>query len=168
VGHGAGGIDKGYKAHMLWHCSPMPIWEVRPMNIAEQTVALRLVSQADDEGYVLADKGYDSARVHDRCAAGGLQLLAPPQKPKGAGRGHRPQNPHRRHALDMLRRPMGQDLRRLRYQVEQRFGHLCGFGGGLSPLPAWVRRLHRVRRWVQMKLVINALRIQRVLERSAA
>jgi len=172
VGHGAGGIDRGYKAHTLWHAAPVPVWEVRPMNVAEQTVALRLVARvgaADDGGgYVLADKGYDSARVHRRCAAHGLQLLAPPQRPRGAGRGHGPQDPHRRHALEMLRRPMGQDLRRLRYQVEQRFGHLCSFGGGLSPLPSWVRRLRRVRQWVQMKLIINALRIQRVLERQAA
>jgi len=171
VGHGAGGIDRGYKAHTLWHTGPVPVWEVRPMNVAEQTIALRLVAQADAEGcggYVLADKGYDSGRVHDRCVAHGLQLLAPPQKPKGAGRGHGPGNPHRLHALEMLRRPMGQDLRQLRYQVEQRFGQLCSFGGGLAPLPAWVRRLRRVRQWVQMKLVINAVRIQRVLERTAA
>jgi hypothetical protein len=169
VGHGAGGIDRGYKAHMLWHTAPLPVWEVRPMNVAEQTIALRLVSRADDDGgYVLADKGYDSGRVHRRCAAHGLQLLAPAQRPRGAGRGHGPQDPHRRHTLEMLRRPMGQDLRRLRYQVEQRFGHLCSFGGGLSPLPAWVRRLRRVRQWVQMKLVINALRMQRVLEPTAA
>jgi hypothetical protein len=180
VGHGAGGIDKGYKAHTLWHAAPVPVWEVRPMNVAEQTVALRLVARAGagegegdgggggGGGYVLADKGYDSGRVHDRCAAHGLQLLAPPQKPRGAGRGHGPQNPHRRHALELLRRPMGRDLLRLRYQVEQRFGHLCSFGGGLAPLPAWVRRLRRVRQWVQMKLILNALRMQRVLERTAA
>jgi GntR family transcriptional regulator len=74
VGHGAGGIDKGYTAHTLWHTGPVPLWELRPMNVAEQTVALRLVTRVagDGEGgYVLADKGYDSGRVHDRCAARG-------------------------------------------------------------------------------------------------
>src|SRR5689334_8804113 len=94
VGHGAGGIDRGYKAHVLWHTAPLPIWEVRPMNIAEQTVALRLIARTGHEngGYVLADCGYDSSRVHDRCAAHGLQLLAPAQRPRGAGRGHCVQN----------------------------------------------------------------------------
>jgi hypothetical protein len=29
----------------------------------------------------------------------------------------------------------------------------------MAPLPPWVRRLHRVRLWVQAKLLINALRI---------
>ena len=167
-GRGSRGIDKGYKAHLLWHASPLPIWEVRPMNVAEPTMALRLISRAAGEGYVLADKSYDSNPLHRRASAKGLQLVAPPKKDKGAGRGHHRQSPARLHALEMLRRPMGRDLMRLRVRVEQRLGNLCSFGGGLAPLPSWVRRLDRVRRWVQMKLVINALRIRRVLERDAA
>jgi len=172
VGYSCGGTDVGYKAHMLWHNSPLPRWEVRPMNITESKMGMRLVSQSrshdEGEGYVLADKGYDANALHAWCSSHGFQLLAPPQKAKGAGRGHHPQSPARLHALEMLRRPMGQDLRQLRTEVERRFGNLCSFGGGLAPLPAWVRRLDRVRRWVQMKLIINGLRIQRVLELHAA
>ncbi|HEY7311236.1 MAG TPA: hypothetical protein VH643_17880, partial [Gemmataceae bacterium] len=33
------------------------------------------------------------------------------------------------------------------------------FAAGLGPLPAWVRRLHRVRTWVWAKLLINGVRI---------
>jgi hypothetical protein len=36
------------------------------------------------------------------------------------------------------------------------------FAGGLGPLPAWVRRLPRVRTWVWAKLLINAVRIWRI------
>jgi hypothetical protein len=33
------------------------------------------------------------------------------------------------------------------------------FAGGLGPLPAWVRRLRRVRLWAWAKLLINGARI---------
>ena len=47
----------------------------------------------------------------------------------------------------------------INYERESRnFGNLTNFGGGLSPLPAWVRRLHRVERWVRAKLIVSALR----------
>jgi hypothetical protein len=171
-GRGAGGRDKGYKLHTLWTSSPIPIWEVRPMNVAETTVALRLVSQLQPGGpggYVLADKNYDSTRLHTRVAAKGRQLVAPPKRPlASAGRGHRRQEPARLHALELLKRPMGHDLRKLRVEVERDLGNLVSFAGGLAPLPAWVRRLDRVRRWVQAKLVINALRVRRLCERKAA
>jgi hypothetical protein len=45
---------------------------------------------------------------------------------------------------------------RQRLAVERAFGNCTSFGGGLAP---WVRRLHRVRLWVQAKLLIDALRI---------
>ena len=46
----------------------------------------------------------------------------------------------------------------MRADIERRLGNLCCFGGGLAPLPAWVRTPHRVARWVAAKLVINGLR----------
>jgi hypothetical protein len=42
-----------------------------------------------------------------------------------------------------------------RIGIEQSFGNLTSFGGGLGPLPAWVRRPHRVVVWVAAKLLIN-------------
>ena len=38
-------------------------------------------------------------------------------------------------------------------------GNAGSFGGGLGPLPNWVRRLDRVTKWVWCKLLINAARI---------
>jgi hypothetical protein len=168
-GRGAGGPQRGYKLHALWHDGrPVPAWEVRPMSVAETVVARRLVARLPDGGggYVLGDRGYDAAGLYDRCAARGRQLVAARRRGRGArGVGHRRQSPHRLHALEMLARPFGQFLRRLRGAAERRFGNLVSFGGGLGPLPAWVRRLHRVRLWVEGKLLYNAIRIGLALER---
>jgi hypothetical protein len=60
--------------------------------------------------------------------------------------------------------PFGQDLYRLRIGIEEAFGNATSFGGGLSPLPAWVRGLDRVRTWVWAKLLINAARVLRNLD----
>ena len=68
-------------------------------------------------------------------------------------------SPHRVHALEMLRRDFGRDMMAHRKTIERYFGHATIFGGGLAPLPAWIRRLHRVKSWVWAKLVINAVRI---------
>ena len=54
----------------------------------------------------------------------------------------------------------------LRREAERRFGNLVSLGGGLSPLPAWVRRLSRVRLWVGGTVFINAVRIRHLLERA--
>ena len=62
--------------------------------------------------------------------------------------------------LEMLNRPFGQKLWAKRREIECLFGNCTSFGGGLAPLPAWVRRLRRVKRWVWAKLLINAVRIQ--------
>ena len=53
----------------------------------------------------------------------------------------------------------GPSLYGMRTGIERSFGNATSFGGGLGPLPAWVRRLHRVRTWVWAKLLINAARI---------
>jgi hypothetical protein len=55
----------------------------------------------------------------------------------------------------------------MRSDIERRLGNLCCFGGGLAPLPAWVRTPHRVARWVAAKLIINGLRQCRLQELTA-
>jgi hypothetical protein len=168
VGRGAGRQQRGYKLHTLWHDGRvLPIWEVRPMSAAESTIAKRLVTQlpAGGGGYVLGDSAFDTNDLHGRCAARGRQLLAPRKHADAKGLGHRPHHPARLHALEMLSRDSGAQLLRLRGEVERHLGNLSSFGGGLSPLPAWVRRLSRVRLWVEGKLFINAIRIRLLLER---
>jgi hypothetical protein len=57
-----------------------------------------------------------------------------------------------------MKRPFGKATHRFRNQIEREFGSLTSFGGGLVCLPAWVRRLPRVRNWVHAKLLVNAAR----------
>lgn len=58
-----------------------------------------------------------------------------------------------------MQHPFGKRLHGLRGAIERDYGNATSFGGGLAPLPAWVRGLHRVRTWVWAKLLINAARI---------
>ena len=48
---------------------------------------------------------------------------------------------------------------RMRVHVEGTFSNLTRYGGGLGPLPAFVRRLDRVRRWVGAKIILYHLRL---------
>ena len=45
-------------------------------------------------------------------------------------------------------------------QIERVFGMLTCTAGGLSNLPAWVRGLERVRRWVGVKIVMYNARLE--------
>lgn len=159
-GRAAGGMARGYKLYSIWSRHPFPdAWDVRPLNVNEVRVAQDLVPQLEGAGYLLADTQYDSSPLHDLCLAHHYQLVAP-GKCTATGRGHTYQSRHRLHALEMLNRKFGQNLIGIRRRIERLFGNFTSFGCGLAPLPAWVRRLHRVRRWVWAKLLINAIRIQ--------
>ncbi|HXY36494.1 MAG TPA: hypothetical protein VEI07_19820, partial [Planctomycetaceae bacterium] len=61
---------------------------------------------------------------------------------------------------EMLQRKFGQAMLERRKAIERFFSHATIFGGGLAPLPAWVRRQHRVKRRLWAKLLINAIRIK--------
>jgi hypothetical protein len=60
---------------------------------------------------------------------------------------------------EWFRAGLGRELLRGRGAIERAFGNAGSFGGGLGPLPNWVRRPGRVERWVWGKLLINAARI---------
>jgi hypothetical protein len=55
-----------------------------------------------------------------------------------------------------------------RAEIERQFGNLTNWGGGLSGLPSWVRTHRRVRRWLQAKLVLAALKSDAELRTCAA
>jgi hypothetical protein len=158
-GHGADSFYKGYKLHAVWGTAPVPLaWEVRAANVSEPTTARLLVNRLGGGGYLVGDAGYDSNPLASQAGRRGHQLVAPPKKKTGAGQGHHPQSPFRLRSLALLGQPFGQALYRTRAFVERCFGHLTSFGGGLGPLPSWVRRRHRVKRWLQAKLLLNAAR----------
>jgi hypothetical protein len=159
-GRGAGGFAKGYKLHALWSTGVLPeAWELTSLNVAEKSVAQRLIEQLHYGGYLLADGEYDASYLYDRAREKGYQLVAPYRKAKKPGSGGHYQSPHRLHSIELLQHEFGQELYKVRTQIERSFGNATSFGGGLAPLPAWVRGLERVRTWVWAKLLINAVRI---------
>jgi hypothetical protein len=160
-GRAAGGFARGYKLHAIRDGRPVPAaWAVAPLNTHETIVAEGLLEHLPaGRGALLADGNYDSSKLFDRAAARGYQLLVPP--PVNAGRGHHYVSPHRRRSIATMGTAEGRAVYAGRSRIERDFGNATGFGGGLGPLPGWVRRTHRVTRWVRAKLLINGARILR-------
>jgi hypothetical protein len=156
-GRAGRGYAKGYKLHAIYGRGILPLaWDVAPLNVSEPEVAARCVSHLKGGGgYLLGDKAFDSNPLHDLASSRGYQLVAERKRP-GAGLGHRRHSPSRLRSIHLLRTEFGQDLYRCRDDVERKFGWLTTHGGGLAPLPAWVRRSHRVRLWIQAKLLVHA------------
>jgi hypothetical protein len=156
-GHVRRGWAKGYKFHALYGKDCIPLsWEATSLNVAEPDVAARMISSLKwGGGYILGDSSYDSNPLHDISLAVGYQLVAQRKRPRAA-LGHRRHSPGRLRCIDLLRGQFGQALYCLRKDVERQFGWLTNHGGGLAPLPNWVRRFHRVRLWIQAKLLVHA------------
>ena len=158
-GRAAGHIGRGYKLHAAWESRAMPeAWEVAALNVSELAVAHRLFGLLPG-GYALADANYDATALFDRAGACNYQLLAN-QVDRNPGTGHHYQSPYRLRCIALLQTSFGHELFARRTDIERRFAHATSFGGGLAPLPAWVRTRHRVTQWVWAKLAINAIRIQ--------
>lgn len=160
-GRGAGCMAKGYKLHAVWSTRPVPeAWEVTPLNTSEKVVARRLVDQLTGGGYLLGDGNYDASYLFDAARERGYQLVVPLPKGSTPGSGGHYQSPHRLRSIALMRGDFGKAVYRVRTTIERSFGNAASFGGGLGPLPAWVRGLARVRTWVWAKLLINAARIR--------
>jgi transposase len=156
-GYSSGGYARGYRLHALADENGRFVQiRVTPMNVNEKRVARELIDQARPRGVVLADQGYESGGLYDYAKERGTQLLTPLFK--NAGGGHRPQSPARLLAKRIWANG-GERLYKRRDAIERFFGQLSAFGGGLSPLPAWVRRLERVERWITAKVIIYHARL---------
>lgn len=148
---------KGYRLHAVYGPAPLPLaWEIAPMNVREPEVATRLIPAFHGGGYVLGDKAYDSNPLHDVALAAGCQLVTARKLPE-TGLGHRRQSPGRLRCIALLQNDFGKVLYQYRDDIERCFGWLTSHACGLSPLPSWVRREHRVRLWIQAKLIIHAV-----------
>lgn len=159
-----GGFARGYKLHIVaTESGRIPVWSVTALNVSEKRVAETLIHHARPQGLVVADGNYDSGTLYDAVAQYGGQLITP--LPKHAGGGHRRQSPSRL-ALAQTEAGLRKRVYRDRIFVERVFSQQSAFGGGLSPLPSWVRTLSRVRRWVGAKLIIYHVRL--VLRRAAS
>lgn len=157
-GRAAGGKAKGYKLYAVWCSGPLPLaWGLARINVAEETMARRLIPDLPGSGYLLGDPIYDSNVLFDLAHAADHQLLAP-KRVKGSGLGHKRHSPYRLRCIELMKHRFGKAVFRCRRQIERDFGNLTSFGGGLVCLPAWVRRFTRVRNWVHGKLLVNAAR----------
>jgi len=181
-GHVRGGFAKGYKLHAVaTQTGRIILWSVMPLNVAEQTVAMELmahVPHATDfptQPMTLADSNYDSSDLYAASARCGRQLLSPLKGQRRVKNGqHHPvtlrqMSPARRQSVQIwqMHASLAQLLLKQRVAIERIFGTLTSFGGGLGPLPSWVRGLDRVRRWVGAKIIVYHVRLA-VSERAAA
>jgi hypothetical protein len=156
-GRAAGTMAKGYKLYAVWGPAAVPeAWSIGSMNVSEKRMAPELIRRTPGTGWLLGDAQYDSNELFDLAFERGFQLLAPRRK-KGRF-GHHYLSPHRRFSVQLLEGGGWQPFHRDRTKIERKFGNCTSFGGGLAPLPSWVRRHHRVHLWVQAKLLINAQR----------
>jgi hypothetical protein len=159
-GRGAGTFQVGYKFYAVWSTGPMPLaWGLAPMNVSEKTMAGRLIPTLPGGGYLLGDPAYDANPLYDLAAEAGFQLVVKKRKGRGdRGLGHRRQSPARLRSIELMKTDFGRELYNQRNQIECRFGTLTATGGGLAPLPAWVRHFNRVRNWVQAKIIAAGVR----------
>lgn len=152
-----GGLARGYRLHAcMMESGYFSAWKVTPLNVSEKTVAPELIHQAAPRGLVLADGNYDSGKLYDCVARHGGQLLTTPRK--NAGKGHRRQNVHRLIAIDIWQNDADW-IRAQRKAIDRFFGQHSSYGGGLAPLPAWVRTIPRVTRWIEAKIILYHVRI---------
>lgn len=157
-GRGAGLMAKGYKLHAICDAQGgFDVWEVTPLNVNEQVVAQTLLSRLEGGGHVVGDGQYDANVLYDIAGRRGFQLVAPHRK--GTQLAHQKHSPFRLAARRLLESPLGKRLLHERAGIDRMFGQMGNFPGGLGPLPRWVRRLPRVRRWVQGKIIFNAARL---------
>jgi hypothetical protein len=162
-GRAAGCKAKGYKIHAVVDATgAVAGWRLAPMNKDERVMAERLLKVVPIQGYVAADSNYDSNKLHEVCdRRGDLQLVTRRRYGPDHGTGHRKQSAGRLRSMALTENPFpafADQLLRGRDEIERRFGQLVNWGGGLTCLPPWVRTHRRVRRWVQAKLVLTALK----------
>jgi hypothetical protein len=164
-GRGKGQQQNGYKLHLIWDQRPMPTqWIVTPLNVDERLAGCRMVRRLTGAGYLVADGFYDGNELAATAWQSNHQLLCRRRRPD-TGLGHRRHHPARLRCIALAEPPQGHNdfgpsLLRARDRIERDLGNLHSFGGGLTALPAWVRRPWRVHAYVHGKLLINAARIQ--------
>lgn len=168
IGRGAGRFARGYKMHVILDVQTRAVigYQTHPLNVSETRTAADLLRQPETRlppgAILLGDRLFDSNPLYAAAHERGCQLIAPRKRPNTKLGSRR----HHQDRLESIRLTEGanRDLWERtfapqRVAIERFFGTLSSASGGLAGLPPWVRRLHRVRRWVAAKLIINAARI---------
>lgn len=157
-----GGKARGYRLHSLVSDNRRVLnWAVTPMNEAETTCARLLIDTAPAlADVILGDAVFDASDLYDAAASRGSTLVAAIRKDrlKSKPRANR-NSPERLAAVEHWKHGLSQYVYRDRIAVEGTFGNQSSYGGGLGPLPAWVRTLPRVKRWIGAKLILYHARL---------
>lgn len=151
---------RGYALHAICDRSgALWAWHVTSANVQEMKVARRLVRQVAAGGssgirWVVADSGYDSEPLHRLVRRRlGAQLVAPLNLRGAKSDGWRARQPGRDASDRLLATPQGAALAAERSAVERWNSWFKG-NSRVSMLPYHVRRLQRVRRWIDLKLAV--------------
>lgn len=150
---------RGYALHAICDLNGrLWAWHVTSANVQEMKAAKRLVRQLAAQRHkvtlVVADSGDDSEPLHQLIRRRlNAQLLAPLNL-RGAKTHRWPDRQHGRAAADaLLRTPQGQQWYDQRSVIERWNSWFKGFSR-VSMLPHHVRRLRRVRLWIDLKLAV--------------
>ncbi len=151
------GWAKGYKLHAIIdeNNGKIDAFTVTPLDVGEPTTACRLVRKMNlDHAKIRGDSNYDSNPFYAEVAKAGGRLIAPRKKPY-TSLGHHKHHPDRLRAIRELEMSelVHDDHEKHRIRIEQGLAQLTNLSFGLAPLPNFVRRLHRVRRWVAGKIM---------------
>jgi hypothetical protein len=168
----SGAFARGYKLHAAVNANRrIVVWSVMGLNEDEKTLArhvlLPQLPPLTADGLVMADSHYDSAPLHEEVSEPlGVWLIHPLRNQERATGQFRArklrQMPPSRRALVRLWEDHPELMRfvyKARQQIERVFGVLTCTAGGLANLPAWVRHLDRVRRWVGVKIILYNARM---------
>jgi len=168
----SGGFAKGYKLHAFVNRRRrIVVFCVMGLNVAEQSVAAELLPHLpplSSEALVMMDSNYDSAPLHKLAGAMHIPLINPLKGQDRVGKqGHHPvtlrQMGETRRTLVSVweKHPhLMEFVMKMRDDIERVFAALVCTGGGLAGLPAWVRTLARVRRWVGVKIILYNARLE--------
>ena len=173
VGYGVGRVERGYKLHaVVTEDRKIVAWSVLPLDVHEMAVVGTILQEAvavPDAAVFMADGNYDAAKLHKAVDGLGGRLYVRPRGKAKHPVTRRQMGPARRALIDAWERaPEACEwVYRQRLKVESTFSALCTAGGGLGPLPGFVRRLARVRRWVGAKVLLYHLRLARQRSRAA-
>lgn len=129
--------------------------EVLAANVHDVRVASKLVDQIQQPiRWLVADGAYDSEELHRIVRKRLHGRLVAPLNRRG-NREHRFRGtPLRQWLAERWDTPLVARLRRLRGTIERFYSRLKSSYFALWALPPWVRRLHCVQRWVNLKAVL--------------
>jgi len=158
VGYAVSMLARGYRIHAIYNAAAaVEAWTLTPMDQSEARVARGLLHHMQGQGFLVGDNHYDANYLYDAAAQAGMQLVTSPLRSKvPRSTGHRRQSPHRLAGLALRQAPLGKALIKGRFGIDRIFGHQGNIPHGLSPLPNFVRHLHRVRLWLLGKFILYA------------